>query len=99
SRTKHVIPEKSIPKGAYVWVGIDPGYRVMAAILWAYVTPEGKIVVFDELGLSRSTVSDVAEAIKLVNFKHGEDGKPIVPRQYIIDPAARNILHQTGRSD
>ena len=104
-RHKHVIPERPIPDNAYVWVGIDPGTRVMAAVVWAYVETNGRIVVFDELALEGYTVQGVAKAIQLVNSKHGSkpDTKeelgvlPIKPRAYVIDPSARNIEHISGR--
>jgi phage terminase large subunit-like protein len=99
SRNFHVIPEQPIPEKTRVYVGIDPGIRHMAAVVWSYLTPEDTLVVFDELALQGHTVAQVAEAIKLVNLKHGKDGVPITPDWYVIDPSARNVVHQTGRSD
>jgi len=96
-RTTHVVPEKPLPENVYTYVGIDPGFRIMAAVLWIYVMPGGKIVVFDELALQEYTVEGVAKAIKLINAKHGKE-YPIKPRAYIIDPAARNVEQITGRS-
>lgn len=101
-RHQHVMPEHEIPSGAPVWVGIDPGFRNMAAVVWLYITPEGTAVVFDELALQGSTVAQVARAIKEINLKHGsvvgEQRVPIVPRAYVIDPSARNKEPITGRS-
>ncbi len=75
----------------------------MAGVVWVYITPNSEMVVFDELALQGHTVSQVADAIKHINLKHGKDvgnqRVPISPRAYIIDPAARNVVHQTGRSD
>src|SRR5205823_4823878 len=88
-----------IPDDAYVYVGIDPGMRVMAAAVWVYMEYDGKMVVFDELGLQGCTVAEVAKSINLINIKHSKDNIPIKPRAYVIDPIARNIIHQTGRSD
>lgn len=105
SRNMHVIPELSeVPPGSKVYVGIDPGMRHMAAVLWTYLTPEDTLVVFDELALQGHTVKQVAEAIKLVNSKWGQTTAtgtkvPITPDWYVIDPSARNVVHQTGRSD
>lgn len=97
----HVIPERhhGVPAGARVYVGIDPGMRHMAAVIWAYLTPEDTMVVFDELALQGHTVKGVCDAIKLVNQKHGDGKLPLLPNWYVIDPSARNIMHQTGRSD
>lgn len=104
---RHVIPERSpgraVPEHALSFVGIDPGIRIMAAVLWTYLTPADVMVVFDELALQGHTVAQVCDAIKLVNLKHaqplGGDIQPLVPQWYVIDPAARNVSHQTGRSD
>lgn len=105
SRNFHVIPEiREVPPTARVYVGIDPGMRHMAAVVWCYLTPEDTLVQFDELALQGHTVKQVAEAIKLVNQKWGQktESGAIVslhPDWYVIDPSARNIVHQTGRSD
>ncbi len=108
SRNEHVIPERQakdqIPPGARVYVGIDPGMRHMAAVIWTYLNNEDVMVVFDELALQGYTVKQVARAIKEVNMKYGQvtekgDIVPLQPDWYVIDPSARNIVHQTGRSD
>ena len=106
SRNFHVIPEvDEVPKGAKVYVGIDPGSRHMAAVVWTYLTAENVMVQFDELALQGHTVQGVCDAIKMRNMRWGakdEDGKllgPLLPSWYVIDPAARNVMHQTGRSD
>ncbi len=95
----HVIPEKPIPDNVTVFVGIDPGMRIMAAVVWVYLNAADEMVIFDELALQGHTVAQVAKAIKLINQKHGKDNVPLHPNAYVIDPAARNIIHQTGRSD
>lgn len=107
SPSRHVLPERAVgecvPQGAKVYVGIDPGMRIMAAVLFTYLTPEDRLVVFDELALQGHNVEQVCDAIKLVNLKHAKhvgSGKvPLQPQWYVIDPAARNVNHQTGRSD
>jgi phage terminase large subunit-like protein len=112
SRNEHVIPEiapdetgqRHLPAGSNVYVGIDPGVRHMAAVLWAYLNPEDTMVIFDELALQGQTVKQVCNAIKLTNQKWGQRTHtgsivPLQPSWYVIDPSARNIMHQTGRSD
>lgn len=104
SRNDHVIPQlHELPSNVFLLSGIDPGIRHMAAVLWAYVDSTDRMVVFDELALQGHTVAQVAEAIHLVNRKWARviEGKafPITPAPYVIDPAARNVSHQTGRSD
>lgn len=91
----HIIDEREIPKGVEIYVGIDPGIRHMAAVVWTYVNEAGKMVVFDELSLQGHTVADVCKGIAAINLKHGG----IIPNWYVIDPAAQNRSHQTGRSD
>lgn len=104
-RNEHVIPELTeLPGGVNVYVGIDPGVRHMAAVVWAYLNQEDTLVVFDELALQGHTVKQVCEKIKLVNQKWGQRTQtgaivPLMPSWYVIDPSARNIMHQTGRSD
>jgi phage terminase large subunit-like protein len=105
SRNSHIIPEISeVPPGTRIYVGIDPGMRHMAAVVWTYLTTEDMLVQFDELALQGHTVAQVAEAIKLVNQKWGQKTESgaiasLHPDWYVIDPSARNVVHQTGRSD
>lgn len=94
SRAVHVVPVGSVPRGATVVGAIDPGTRHMAAVVWAYLGLDDDLVVFDEVALQGATVAEVAKQIKLVEAKH----RIRVP-YYVIDPAARNVAHQTGRSD
>jgi phage terminase large subunit-like protein len=102
NKTDHVIPavrepaddEDSPWAGHTIYVGIDPGSRNMAAAVFCAFSPDGVLTVFDELGMERLTVAQFAHQIKLrcAAWK-------VWPRMFIIDPAARNHLHQTGRSD
>lgn len=93
-RTIHVIPDEDPPEGVRIFVGIDPGYRYQAAAVYAYLDFEDNLVVFDEVILAKSTARDMCEALYATNALYG-----IEPALYIIDPAARNKLHQTGRDD
>jgi hypothetical protein len=90
----HVIPDEAPPKGARIYVGIDPGYRYMAAVVYAYLDHEDNLVIFDEIALQKATARDVCEAIHATNALYEVD-----PTLYVIDPAARNKVHQTGRDD
>ncbi|HLY82953.1 MAG TPA: hypothetical protein VKQ71_08200 [Acidimicrobiales bacterium] len=94
SRSRHVVPSVPIPEGATVVGSIDPGTRHMAAVVWAYLGYDDDLVVFETVAMKQSTVAQVCKQIRLVEQKH----KIRVP-YYIIDPAARNVAHQTGRSD
>jgi phage terminase large subunit-like protein len=84
----------AIPEEAEVFAGIDPGIRHMAAVVFAYLGTDDRMVVFDEIALQGRTVREVCKAIHAVNYRWG-----IRPRWYVIDPAARNTNSQTGRSD
>lgn len=109
SRNEHVIPEiDAVPRDCRVYVGIDPGMRHMAAVVWCYLTPDDQLVQFDELALQGHTVAQVAEAIHLTNRRWASyvdlgsgkiETQPLRPAWYVIDPSARNVNHQTGRSD
>lgn len=104
SRSRHVMPEVEVlPDQCRIYVGIDPGMRHMAAVVWCYLTPDDEMVVFDELALKGYTVSQVADAIRLRNQRWGQvqaDGTviPLKVDWSVIDPSARNIEHITGRS-
>ena len=93
-RHQHVVPSAEIPDNATIIGAIDPGTRHMAAVVWAFLTPDDDLTVFEELAMKEGTVADVCRAIRFVEAK-----RKMRPRVYIIDPAARNIMHQTGRSD
>lgn len=104
SRNTHVIPELDrLPPNVRVFVGIDPGMRHMAGVLWCYLNAEDTLVVFDEMPLQGAIVKQVCEGIKLRNRRWGTQTEkeviPCNPAYYVIDPAARNVNHQTGRSD
>lgn len=105
SRTRHVVPTASVPPRATVVAAIDPGIRHMAAVVWAYMTEDDDLVVFDEITPQGETIRDVCRAIKMIELKHGHrdpvSGRvtPLKPPVYVIDPAARNVSSHTGRSD
>lgn len=95
SVVEHVVPQLSVvPDDHLVIVGIDPGFRHMAAAVFCAVSPEGVWTVFDEVALQGRTVREVAEEVLMRNVRWGRQ-----PRWYVIDPAARNTSAQTGRSD
>ncbi len=94
SKQKHIIPSAPIPEAAEVFVGIDPGIRHMAGVVFCYLDDEDTMVAFDELALQGKTIREVCGQIKHVCARH-----QIWPRWFVIDPASRNKNHQTGRSD
>lgn len=94
----HVIPafieRNSLPENVNIIVGIDPGIRNRAAVLFTYIDANDNMVVFDELYEQGKTVREICDQIHKLNTKW-----QILPIYYVIDPAARNHNHQTGRSD
>lgn len=99
SKVRHVEPSpadprQAIPSGAEVFCGIDPGIRHMAAVIFAYLDLDDRMVVFDEIAMQGRTVRELCKEIHIRNRLWG-----IQPRWYVIDPAARNKSAQTGRSD
>lgn len=71
--------------GVEVSCGIDPGYRHVCALLWAYLNHEDTMVVFDELAVAKTVISEVRKESKLRNQRWG-----VRPNRYVIDAAARN---------
>lgn len=85
---------QGLPENVNVVVGIDPGYRYAAGVLWVACDQHNNLVAFEELKPPKCNVSEVAEQIHMMNAKWN-----VTPNYYVIDPAARNTSHQTGRSD
>lgn len=105
-RSTHVIPQIELPRedpvGAEklgkpkypIYVGIDPGMQFMAAVVWAWVEADGKLVIFNELALKDRTIEQVCAAIHTYN-----EFNEIEPARYIIDPAAKIRNNHTGRTE
>lgn len=94
TRERHVVPQRPIPENVNIVVGIDPGIRNRCAVVWIYLTPDDQMVVFEEGAYEGMTVRQVCEQIHKVNARYD-----VSPLYYVIDPAAQNRAHQTGRSD
>lgn len=86
-----VIKPFEIPDTWYRFLGLDHGYRNPTAVLWGAVSPEGRLVIYDEFYSSGKLVSEVSTIIKTKNGEHE-------PRLYLIDPSCRNRDAKTGRS-
>lgn len=91
---QHVVPMVALPENINVVVGIDPGIRHACGVIWAYLTPDDRMVVFEEGYYQGMTVREVCEQIHQINASYEID-----PLYYVIDPAARNRNTHTGRSD
>lgn len=95
STNTHVVPEfERLPDGVEVFRGIDPGYRHMCAVVYAFLDSEDRLVVFDEIAMRGATVKEICGEIKRRDARWN-----VVPRWTVIDPASRNKNNQTGRSD
>jgi phage terminase large subunit-like protein len=95
NKRNHVIPEEhTLPSNRNVIVGIDPGIRHACGVIWTYLTPDDRMVAFEEGYYQDMTIREVCEQIHKVNAHY--ECQPIY---YVIDPAARNRSSQTGRSD
>lgn len=92
-KDRHVTPQRPIPENVNVVVGIDPGMRHPAAVVWIYLTPDDTMVVFEAQRFSGMSAAQVCKRIQEINEAHG-----VHPLYYVIDPNARNKEHQTGRS-
>jgi len=90
----HVVSRGRIPDNVNIIVGIDPGTRYAVAVVWCAIDSSGRWHIFEELKLRSMNVETTADAIHRINAKWDID-----PMSYVIDPSARNTLHQTGRSD
>lgn len=86
-----VVNDFEIPDHWYRFVGIDHGYRNPTAILWAAVSPEGRLVIYDEFYSAGKLVSELAEIIR------AKSGKDQI-RLFLIDPSCNNRDGKTGRS-
>jgi phage terminase large subunit len=94
SRERHIVPERPIPENVNVVVGIDPGIRNRCAVVWIYLDHRDQMAVFQEGSYEGLTVKQVCEQIHKTNAAYD-----VTPLYYVIDPAAQNRAHQTGRSD
>lgn len=92
--SEHVIDPFDIPHEWNVVVSIDPGMRNRCAVIYGAISPNNEIYVFDEIYEQGRTIKEIAELIHRRNMEH-----QVLPIYYVIDPAARNKLSQTGRSD
>jgi phage terminase large subunit-like protein len=94
AKQRFVIPEmETLPDPINVIVGIDPGFRHAAAVLWGYVTPTDLMVIFHEGYYKGMNVAQVSKEIHAVNAYYN-----VQPAYYVMDPASRNKEHITGRS-
>lgn len=96
---KHFNPEihvvdPFIPPADWEWfASLDHGFTNPTAWLWHAVSPDGRIVTFDEHYVSGEVIAHHAAAVHAKNENHGRP-----PNVYIGDPSIRNTDPITGTS-
>jgi phage terminase large subunit-like protein len=99
NRDRHVIPDHEAMKALdpkllqRLAVGIDPGFRHKAGVIWVART-ERALVVVAELGLKETVIGEVAKRIHMKN-----EELSCAPSMYPGDPACLKRDPQTGKSD
>lgn len=89
----HVIDPFIPPVDWEQYASLDHGFSNPTAWLWESVSPDGRIVVFDEHYLSGEVVSYHAGIVHVKNANHKRS-----PDTYIGDPSIRNVDPITGTS-
>jgi phage terminase large subunit-like protein len=104
---KHVVPDREIPRrpapanpesdlpAVPIYEAIDPGINKdhQVALIWAWVDENDLLEVFHAIKRPDWTVEDAAGYIQMFRGEH-----MFTPRWTVIDPAAQNRYHGTGRS-
>lgn len=98
-RSIHVVKPFRIPDDWVVRIGCDHGYRNAAAWIYAAISPDGDVYIFDEFYEKEWLIEEIA--------KKGKDGKPSAvsklkgrkPEQARMDPSTRGVRGQAGKSD
>jgi hypothetical protein len=97
---RHVVPDREIPRtderlDVTVYEAIDPGINKdhQAAVVWAWMAPDRSLEVFHAVKFPDRTVEDLANYILMFRAEH-----MFTPRWTVIDPAAQNRHHASGRS-
>jgi hypothetical protein len=74
---------QDLPKEWTRYMCIDPGMDAPTAVLWLCVSPDGKLLVYDEYYERHKTITQNANAIKEKEQRHGAE-----PLVRLIDPSA-----------
>lgn len=90
---RNILDEFTPPKDWLHVAGMDSGTRNPTAWLWACVSPQGDIVVYDEYYKAGQIVSYHAAQVHRINTEHDR-----IPDYYVGDPSIRNTDPITGTS-
>lgn len=85
--------ELTIPTGWLHVASMDHGFNNPTAWLWAAVSPDGDIIVYDEHYEDGKLVGYHAAKVHETNLRHG-----LIPSYYVGDPSIRNTDPITGTS-
>jgi phage terminase large subunit-like protein len=97
SKAEHIRPVGDLPDLATakrVVVGIDPGWRHLAAAVWVAQWPDGQVWVVSAVAGQGWVLDDLAKAILQENARLG-----VRPSWYVIDSQANQVNGQTAKSD
>lgn len=88
------VADPFIPSKEWEWyASLDHGFSNPTAWLWHAVSPDGRVVTFDEHYVSDEVVAYHAKAVLAKDANHGRS-----PNVYIGDPSIRNVDPLTGTS-
>lgn len=92
--TKSNIIEPMIPPFEWMhFAMMDHGFNNPTAWLWAAVSPDGAMIVYDEHYRSQWVIQQHAQEVHKINARHG-----ILPSYNVGDPSIRNTDPITGTS-
>jgi phage terminase large subunit-like protein len=91
---RHVIGSNNlIPRGWSVYVSIDHGFNTPSAILWHAVSPDGDVVTFAEIYITKTVIKVLTDMIRMKNMQLG-----VEPKLYIGDSSMSQKTAESGRS-
>jgi len=88
NRSVNVIDPFKIPPEYPRYLGVDFGYTNPFVCLWAAIDPDGRIIIYRQLYMTKRLVEDHAKQIRQVS-RWGQDGGDPLPREIITDHAAQ----------
>jgi len=75
----------------YRFIALDYGFKNPTGVLWGAVDRNGDVLIYDELYVKETLISEVAQKIK------DKTGRQRI-QMWLIDPSCRNRDGKTGRS-
>jgi len=103
NRAVHVIKPFRIPDDWTIRIGADDGYRNAAAWIYAAISPEGDVYVWDEFYQKEWLIEEICRTGKVVNMQHLPSaysklrGRKV--EQMRMDPAAKQVRNGLNNWD